>query len=658
MQRAIVAALLLAMMLSTGDALGERAPAPAHHRLEVEIEPVHGRVRVSDRVRLTRAGSPMFRLDPRPTLERVRLDGRTVRVLRRQEAWQVQAEAAAGQELQLDYRLDLPVEPSGEEPFLGRAWGFLPGWSGWLPDLGAGPVTCDLTLEVPAPTIAVATGDLVDEASADGVYRARFTSPHPGEPPTVFAGPYEIDRATAGDVLIRTYFPAEHSGLVPLYLERTADYLDWFEGRVGAYPYRGFSVVAAPVPVGLGFPALTYVSERILPLPFMQTRSLAHEILHGWWGNAVRVDYRRGNWAEGLTTYMADHDLAARARPEAAAAMRLEWLRDYHALPDDLDSALARFRAKGHDPDQIIGYGKAAFVFHMLRRRLGDDRFEAALRGFYARHRYGVAAWSDLAASFEEAAGQDLGTFFSQWLERPGAPRLRLEAATMPRASDGFAVELALGQEPPAYELDVPVLIETAAGAERRLVRMTGTTASATLSTSARPLAVTVDPDHDLFRRLEPDEAPPIVRDVVLDPEALLVVAAPSGPMREVAATLAGRLLAGEPRPVDPGDRRLAVRPLIVIGNGQPLLDVLGQAGAGGRPADLQGRGSARVWTAIRRGGPPVLAVEADDPEALAALLRPLPHYRRDSWLIFDGSRLVDRGVWPGGTGALRRVLD
>ena len=42
----------------------------------------------------------------------------------------------------------------------------------------------------------------------------------------------------------------------------------------------------------------------------MQERSLAHEVLHAWWGNAVAVDYERGNWSEALTTFMADYALA------------------------------------------------------------------------------------------------------------------------------------------------------------------------------------------------------------------------------------------------------------------------------------------------------------------------------------------------------------
>jgi hypothetical protein len=39
--------------------------------------------------------------------------------------------------------------------------------------------------------------------------------------------------------------------------------------------------------------------------------------------------------------------------------------------------------------------------------------------------------------------------------------------------------------------------------------------------------------------------------------------------------------------------------------------------------------------------------VSAESAEALRALLRPLPHYGRQSYLIFDGGTVVERGVWP-----------
>jgi hypothetical protein len=42
--------------------------------------------------------------------------------------------------------------------------------------------------------------------------------------------------------------------------------------------------------------------------------------------------------------------------------------------------------------------------------------------------------------------------------------------------------------------------------------------------------------------------------------------------------------------------------------------------------------------------------VAAKDAAALQAVARPLPHYGSQSWLVFEGGRVLARGVWeaPG----------
>ena len=46
-----------------------------------------------------------------------------------------------------------------------------------------------------------------------------------------------------------------------------------------------------------------------------------------------------------------------------------------------------------------------------------------------------------------------------------------------------------------------------------------------------------------------------------------------------------------------------------------------------------------------------------DDVTALQSLLRPLPHYGGQSYVLFDGGRAVERGIWPLTRGALYRDL-
>jgi aminopeptidase N len=85
----------------------------------------------------------------------------------------------------------------------------------------------------------------------------------------------------------------------------------------------------------------------------------------------------------------------------------------------------------------------------------------------------------------------------------------------------------------------------------------------------------------------------------------------------------------------------------LVIGLLPDVERVLAQRALPSRPERVQGSGTAWVWTAYQANGKVLAVVAAKDTEALRALLRPLPHYGRQSFLVFDGARVVERGVWP-----------
>lgn len=645
---------VLAMMLGSAGNSGADTP---HHEIAVRIWPETGRIELTHRIELGEPSDLTLRLDPALAIDSATVEGRPTRVRRLDDKWRIDPHPSGAATLRLTYGGTLAAEASEGAPFLGPEGGFLPAGSGWLATIGEGPATFDLHAEVPSPYVAVATGEIADESDGVTAYRARFVSIHEGEEPSLFIGPYAIAEARVGSIAVRTYFYEDQTDLAPIYLHRAGEYLRAFEKRIGAYPYRSFSIVAAPVAAGLGYAGLTYVSRRILHMPFMQQGSLAHEILHSWWGSAVEVAYDRGNWAEGLTTYMADHALAEAAGAEAARELRLAWLRDYAALPVERDSPLRRFVAKRHDAEQVTGYNKSAFVFHMLRRRLGDAAFDAAIRLFWRRHRFSAASWADLQRALEDAAGEDLGTFFAQWLERPGAPRISLDGVRLERADRGYAVHLRLGQGEPTYALLLPVALDTRDGLERTAVKLVGPSTEVVLPAAARPLEVVVDPDYDLFRHLALGEAPPILRDVTLSDRAVVLLAAEEGGAQQIARELVALMMDEDATEVGADDIRLADAPLLLIGLTKRVPAVLKRAGLPATPASLVGRGSGRVWTARQASGAAMLAVEADDAAALRALLRPLPHYGRSSWLVFDGNQVIDSGVWPAADSPLRRRL-
>lgn len=630
---------------------GLPALAGVHHDLEVVLDPAARRVEVIDRVTVTPGAASAMRLPAPMVLAEATAGGRTLPV-RRLSGGTVVPVPERGGELVLRYTATLPpFAPEGRGPAAGEDGVYLPGGA-WIASSDGEPPTWRLTVRVPDPYVAVATGALVEE-QAGGGYRAVFAEARPVEEPSLFAGAWTIAERRHGSLRLRTYFHPEQAPLSDGFLDDVAAAIDGFSARIGPYPFAGFAVVSAPLPVGLGFPALTYIGRRVLPLPFVRGQSLAHEVLHTWWGNGVRVAYDQGNWAEGLTTLMADHDLTAARDPAAARSMRLDWLRDYAALPAERDAPLTAFRSRTHAAGQIVGYNKAAFLFHMLRGEIGEDAFTAGLGRFWKAQAFREAGWSELRRAFEGAAGRDLGRFFAQWLERPGAPALRLESAD----ADGNAVTLTLSQaqEGPPHAVTVPVSVRTDAGTGTHRVPLDGRTVTVTLRTDAPPLEVAVDPGFDLFRRLAPGEAPPILRDTLLDPAARLVIAA-QGEAAQAARALAARLFEGEPREVQSG-RTDPSAPLVVIGTADAVAEAARHLSLPPAPDGLAGRGTARVWAARTGDGRAVLTIAGADAAALAALLRPLPHYGRQSWLVFDGARAVERGVWEPAATPLRRAL-
>jgi hypothetical protein len=320
------------------------------------------------------------------------------------------------------------------------------------------------------------------------------------------------------------------------------------------------------------------------------------------------------------------------------------------ALPPERDGTLAGFRARVHGAAQIVGYNKSAYLFLMLNDLLGQDAFDRGIRLFWERYRFKRAGWAELRSAFEEASGTDLDAFFQQWVQRKGAPSLQLEDIGARIADGGYELTVRIGQGQPFYRLATPLTVETAAGTVRHSVEVTGPQTVATLKLDAEPRWVTLDPDYRLFRRLAPGEAPPILRDVTLDPTTRLVIV---GAEQDSARALAERLM-------DAGTRDGAAyrtSPVAVIGTTDAVVKALADQGLPPMPSALAGKGTARVWTARTQAGSTVLAIAADDRVALEALMRPLPHYGRQSFLVFQGREAIERGVWPVGDSPLRRAV-
>lgn len=228
--------------------------------------------------------------------------------------------------------------------------------------------------------------------------------------------------------------------------------LDFLTEEFGPAPIRNLAITPIPGGFGQGFPGLVYLSTLAyldpaqLP-PNLRERSEetyfselleAHEVAHQWWGNmVVPVSYHDDWLIESLANYSALLLLERKKGSKALDAV----LDDYriHLLSKtagggSLESAgpiVWGYRLESSlapNAWRTVTYEKGTWIIHMLRRRLGDEKFLSLLRDVSSHyHSISTDQFRELASRYAPASPDpDLKTFFDNWVYGTGIPGVKL----------------------------------------------------------------------------------------------------------------------------------------------------------------------------------------------------------------------------------------
>lgn len=550
---------------------------------------------------------------------------------------------------------------------------YLAGDGFWYPYFRPDLVEYRMTVTQPEGWQVIAAGNGTARG-ADGI--ARWDSHGPIDEITVAGGPLTPYRGAAGPVEALVYLRQKDDALAAKYLEATAQYLEMYRSLVGPYPYGKFAMVENFWETGYGMPSYTLLGSQIIRFPFILTSSYPHEILHNWWGNSVFVDYETGNWCEGLTAYMADHLMQEqRGHGEDYRRDVLQKYRDY--VKDGRDLPLSQFRSRHSAATEAVGYGKTLMLFHMVRRRIGDDAFRKWAARFYRDYRGKRASFADVRASLEAVTGQDFARLFADQVTLPGAAALQVAVSGVREAKGGFELTgtLKQAQKGKALQLDVPVVVQTAGGTVVDTVRSETASTAFTIRSAARPQALLVDPSFDVFRLLDPRETAPSIGQVFGEPVVLAVLPAKAS----AAETQAWRALvegwrSDSHKPEFTTDASLRELPkdraVWLLGRDNALAAKFFAPGvdfriaAGALSVDRESMPLAGHCGVIVRRHPaaPSKAIGwifADGLDALPGLGRKLPHYGKYSYLGFEGAEPANvlKGQWSATDSPLRLDL-
>ncbi len=508
------------------------------------------------------------------------------------------------------------------------------------------------TIQHPSNWEAIAEGKIVEQTDST----VTFDSEHPIDGTYIIAGPYKVATRNVGGVEAAMYYYEGGEDLTDRYLDATVRYLHRYNEQLGPYAFSRFSTVENWFPTGYGMPTYTLLGSQVLRLPFIIYTSFGHEICHNWWGNGVYVDYESGNWCEGVTTYCADYSYKEDRGPEDARGYRLDVNRDYTeyvAHGDEEDFPLTEFTSRTTAGTRTIGYGKSMMVFHMMRNRIGDKPFWAALRDVYENKKFEKASWGDFFDAFTRHGGEPLGWFREQWVERAGAPALAVSNVSVKQETGKYLIEFDVSQvqEGEKYKLDIPLRLTFSGGSVEESILHMGQTAlyHARIECSKRPLALDLDPNMELFRVLDPREASPTLAGFYGAESPVILISDTSPDVLDAYRALADAfnrrgdamvLLASEAT-----DELLAGRAVLVLGEevGAQRREVM----LAGVDDDADALAMVYAWRDENDPRRVHLSIWGDSPEALAPLGRKLPHYGKYGYLIFTGGENIGKGRWP-----------
>ena len=584
------------------------------------------------------------------------------------------------------------VTPSETAGHIGPEGVYVSSESHWYPDMLESLSTYALVVAVPSGWSIVTQGKAGESYAcpagrchSEHMVMTEWAVTHPTEALTLVANTFvtssrDWTAKTGQRIQLSTYLFPDDAHLAEEYLDATARYLDAYIPLLGPYPFEKFAVVENFFASGLGMPSFTLLGSGIIKRHYVQAYALGHEIVHSWIGNAVFNRADRGNWVEGLTTYLANyywHELMG-DRAQARDQRRL-MAQGYNLhVPPERDYPVAQFTQKRDERDNAIGYQKGAMLFHLLRQEVGEGTFWRALASLIAQYRGRYAEWSDLEQVFAKESHRDLRWFFAQWVEQDGAPVLSLpEAVARPVTNEqaqSFQLEATIIQSDKPFRLPLQLLIRMEGGREQTLtLPLRSQRESISVILPARPVAIDLDPEFMALRRIGRQSLPPVLNHYVTDRRRSVLTAftdevdQPS-PFRDVVARIESQEQQkpiGERTamvPLSQGDLLPQEGSVLVLGSPESrsaiqsiLADhcgeraILTNSGVTVMGAAYEGPGLALLASCHRvdRPGSVVTVLYAASPQAVAKVARLLFFYGWNSFVLFKDGAVVTRGDWP-----------
>lgn len=207
---------------------------------------------------------------------------------------------------------------------------------------------------------------------------------------------FTVDQLDQNGVSFIHYGYPEHGKYSEAVLNTAARAVDVFTRLYGPYPYKTLRIVSTGRQQGQEYSAMVGIGTTIYDgyrgsgSRHDLIATIAHEVAHQWWFNVVGNDQIRAPWLDESLARYAELRFYQEVYPDDA-----DWWYGYFILGRNrpnpngaIDLGIADYESSKAYIDAV--YRRGLIFLNDLRRTLGQDVMDAALKDYYATEEYKI----------------------------------------------------------------------------------------------------------------------------------------------------------------------------------------------------------------------------------------------------------------------------
>ncbi|MGK9475756.1 M1 family metallopeptidase [Melioribacter sp. OK-6-Me] len=355
------------------------------------------------------------------------------------------------------------------------------------------------TILLPDNFLAIAPGKLISTRKNGKMIEHTFLTTNPTVCFSVFADSrWIMSKRKINGITMQTLLYPESQKFLEQIFSTSSEILKFYSETYCAYPFDQFSFITLDsIYARRAFPGFVGYNPGYLKKEFTTTGFDAHETALLWWFYTMRGEGPGSfQWTEGFGDYA---EFLYNEKYQKPIPGIFRYFREkYLSMPSQED--VFYYDLTGNTPQQIV-HGKYPWLMHLIRYRVGDEKFREAMKLIFKKFRFRTFTMEEFIGVLEAGCGQKLQWWKQDWLERKGVPSITFKSEIL--SSDSlYIIKCIFTQVANLYYLPIEIRIETEKGPEIKKVNISERQAIFTFESREKPTNITIDPNNWLLMKI------------------------------------------------------------------------------------------------------------------------------------------------------------